>query len=98
MTWTLRLCQFDYEVLYRPVLVHQILSALSRLLHPLNTQTCEPIDDDICTFERLKEMEVPGTSFPDNAFETKNVLNRSQTISFTLVDYNLDDALMRMIV
>lgn len=54
--------EFDYEIQYRPGLAYLVSDALSRLLHPSDTQDCEPIDVwnsyvsiQLCGFEAVAE-------------------------------------------
>ena len=50
MRWRLRLMEFDYEIIYRPGLKHQVPDALSRLRHPPGAPNSE-VDDEIPTFK-----------------------------------------------
>ena len=45
--WRLRLLEFDFEVQYRPGIVHQAADALSRL--PTDAEDTDPVEDDIPT-------------------------------------------------
>lgn len=71
MTWRLRLREFAYEVLYRPILVYHIPDAFSRLLYPSDTKVREPIYDEIPTLkssptalgQRMKEKRILNTFY-----------------------------------
>lgn len=45
LKWRISLGKFNCEVLYRLGLVHQIPDTISILLHPSDTQECEPIEN-----------------------------------------------------
>lgn len=72
---------------------------MSRLLHPSHIRECERNNDEVPPFasspttseQQLKKKGVLDTSFPDNFFETINVLTLSHTASYIIVDGNLDD-------
>lgn len=51
MRWRLRLSEFDYKVVYRPGLFHQIPEALSIRRFPSDTRVCENTDNEIPTFD-----------------------------------------------
>lgn len=72
--WSLRLSEFNDEVLYRPGTVRQIPDSVPVLPMPVDTQGCEPINDVVPTFEqssdvlvqRLMEQGVLGTFSMNN--------------------------------
>lgn len=93
------LSRFDHVLLDSRGLVFQVSNALSKLVRSSNTQDCDPIDDQLPTFEsspaeseqQLKENRVPDTFSLDSSFETINTLTRSHTASHTSFDDNLDN-------
>ena len=55
MHWSLRLMEFDYEILYRLGRVHQVPDAFSRLLQPDNDDDDDEVDDEILTFHENEQ-------------------------------------------
>lgn len=77
MRWKLRLGKFDNEILNRFWLFNQISDVLLSLLHPLETQECEPIVGEFPTFDsspagleqRIKEKGVLRVSFSNKSLK-----------------------------
>lgn len=54
--WRLRLAEYDFETLYRPVRVLQVLDAMSRLVQPSDPlRPQKPVDDDVPTLEPVTQ-------------------------------------------
>ena len=50
MRWRLRLMVFDYEIIYRPDRVHQVLDALPRIICEGDEERKADIDEEISSF------------------------------------------------
>lgn len=98
MRWSLRLSELNYEVIYRPELIHQVLDALSRLICPSDTYESESVDDEIPTFESdpaalqqwLKGKGMLVTSCLARFFEIIYILTRNYTAGKPHSHDNLD--------
>lgn len=91
MRWRLPLSEFENEVLYLPGLAHQVLNALSRMPHSLNTHDFQATDDSYPTFwvqlgrfgAAAKGERGSRNHILDDSFDTINAPTRSHTATHT---------------
>lgn len=99
MRWKLRLSEFNYDVLYRPSLLHQVPETIWRLLQSCKQQVLRAIWwwnlypwVQQCRFWAATVIEGGlGAFLLDISFETNNMLTRSHTASQSPASDNLDN-------